>query len=798
MSALLKKSWRDLSRRKARTIFTVITVALGVMGIGLFAITPLADRAVQAELNAEKMHNIGVRVTDVPLTAEQLNDLESLDNVDQVSLQAELLVTIEIGGRRERALLVGIPDYADQAVDVVRITSGEVPRGMQVLTDQGNEANAVISLSEGDDLTVQGPTGTTSRLVVAGVGKNFIHSGATRGGVAVFYTSLDAIEQVSGRTGFTNLNFTVKDTDPAAMAKTVEVIRDYLVANTSVVAFDNLADVREVGFWEGREIFSQIMSFMAILALMILFVSLFLIANTMNTMVSEQTREIAMMKAIGATRRTVFRSFLTTSALIGFIGAGIGAGLGVFVASLVERTFMRQSFGFDAAFDVHWPTVVISLAVGVGVVVLASLPAIFRTLRVSVVEGLESHGISADYGRTFLDRSLMGIRGIPRTVQMGIRNAARRKGRSISTILQVAFAVAVVITMLNGGDGLIDMTVRAYDVRTWDLWTTVADNPSDPMTVDKAALIEGIDGVKSAEPVNRTSAQISDRTVPFYGYVQDTQALDFDTTLLENGRGRWWTPAEAGGANRVVVIGDALSRFENIDLGDTVELMTATGAHTFDVIGIDTAFTENGQFVYAPLETVQAVLQKGDAVNGFFIQTDSRDHPKIDATSRRVSDELEALGYRADITVNYVAAAQNVASNETIVNMFLMVSFIVVLIVLIGLMSTLVMNILDRTTEIGMLRCIGAQSKDVRRVFSSEGLFLAFLGWLVGLPLGYVVYQIMVAAMAIGMKLTMPDKYALIYVGWSLVFAMVGTLIVIFFPLRRATNMKPGDAIRYE
>ena len=73
MSALLKKSWKDLSRRKARTVFTIITVALGVMGIGLFAITPLADRGVQAELRAEKMHNIGVRVTDVPLTAEQLD-----------------------------------------------------------------------------------------------------------------------------------------------------------------------------------------------------------------------------------------------------------------------------------------------------------------------------------------------------------------------------------------------------------------------------------------------------------------------------------------------------------------------------------------------------------------------------------------------------------------------------------------------------------------------------------------------------------------------------------------------------
>jgi len=798
MSALLKKSWKDLSRRRARTIFTIVTVALGVMGIGLFAITPLADHAVQAELAAERMHSIGVRVTDVPLTTQQLTELATLDNVDRMAPQAELLVTIEIGGRRERALLVGVPDYVDQAVDVVRITSGEAPRDRQVLTDQGNEANSVIALSEGDDIVVRGPAGTTNRLRVTGVGKNFIHGAATRGGVAVFYTGLDVIEQISGRSGYTNLGFTVKDTDPAAMATTVEVIRDYLVANTSVVAFDNLADVREVGFWEGREIFSQIMNYMGILALIILFVSLFLIANTMNTIVSEQTREIAMMKAIGATRRTVFRSFLTTSALIGLIGAGIGAGLGILVAYLVEHTLMKQSFGFDAPFDVDWPTVAISLAVGVGVVVVASLPAIFRTLRVSVVDGLESHGISADYGRTLVDRSLMRVRGIPRVVQMGIRNAARRKGRSVSTLLQVAFAVGVVIAMLNGSDALIDMTVRAYDPWTWDLRANVTDNPSDPMTVDKAARIVGIDGVKSVEPVYRAAAKINDRTVSLYGYVQDTSALDHDATLAENGQGRWWTREEAAAAARVVVVGDALSRFEGLGLGDTIELMTATGAHEFDVIGIDTALPENGLFVYAPIETIQAILQKGDGVNGFFVRTVSSEHNEIDATSRRISDELEAMGYQADITVKYVAAGQNVAQNQALTGMFLIMSFIVVLIVLIGLMSTLVMNILDRTKEIGMLRCIGARSKDVRLVFSSEGLLLALLGWVVGLPLGYVVYQVYVAAMQIGMKLTMPEKYAMAYVGLSLVFTLIGTLIVILLPLRRATNMKPGDAIRYE
>ncbi|MDH4140071.1 MAG: FtsX-like permease family protein [Coriobacteriia bacterium] len=798
MSALLKKSWKDLTRRKARTIFTVLTVALGVMGIGMFAIMPLADRSVEAELAAENMHNIGVQVTNVSLTGEQLGQLENLDNVDAVSPKAMLPVTIHMGDRRENAVLVGVPDYDDQAVDVIRITSGEAPSYMEVLTDQGNAANAVISVSGNDEVVLEDLTGRTHNLQVTGIGKNFIYGGATRGGTAVFYTDLGTVQRISGRAGFTQLAFTLEDTDPVAMDETVEVIRDYLVANTSVVAFDNLADVREEGYWEGREIFSQFMSFFAILSFLILFVSLFLISNTMNTMVSEQTREIAMMKAIGATRGKVFRSFLTTSAILGFLGSGIGAVLGAGVAYWVGSTFAREGFGFSPSFDVHWPTVGISVLVGVGVVVAASLPALFRTLRVSVVEGLESHGISADYGQSFLDRSLMGIRGLPRVVQMGVRNALRRKGRSASTALQVAFAVGVIIAMLNLGDGIIDVTIRAYDLRTWDMWTSVEENPDNPITADKAALIEGIEGVDFAEPTIFTFAEVNDRTVPVYGYVQDTRSLNNEGTLVQNGQGRWWTPEEAEAAERVAVVGDALSTFEDIELGEEIELMTATGAHKFEVIGIDTAFGDNGQFVQIPLETVQDVLQKGNAVNSFYLHTDTKDHAEIDAASLRVAEEMESLGYRTDTEVNYVAAEQNVAQNETIAGMFLMVSFIVVLIVLVGLMSTLVMNILDRTTEIGMLRCIGAQSKDVRRVFSSEGLFLAFLGWIVGLPLGYAVFQVIVTALANAMKLTLPDRYDPIYIGWSLVFALLGTVIVIFFPLRRAAKMRPGDAIRYE
>ena len=141
---------------------------------------------------------------------------------------------------------------------------------------------------------------------------------------------------------------------------------------------------------------------------------------------------------------------------------------------------------------------------------------------------------------------------------------------------------------------------------------------------------------------------------------------------------------------------------------------------------------------------------------------------------------------------------ENIEQNETLSTMFLSISFIVVLIVLVGLMSTLVMNILDRTTEIGMLRCIGARGRDIKHVFSAEALFLAAIGWIVGVPIGFALSRLLTAVASEAMKLTLPNVFPLSFVAWSLGFTIVGTLIVIFFPLRRAAKMRPGDAIRYE
>ena len=73
-----------------------------------------------------------------------------------------------------------------------------------------------------------------------------------------------------------------------------------------------------------------------------------------------------------------------------------------------------------------------------------------------------------------------------------------------------------------------------------------------------------------------------------------------------------------------------------------------------------------------------------------------------------------------------------------------MLGFLIVAISMVGLANAITMSIIERTREIGILRCIGARARDVRRIFATEGVALALAGWLLGIPLGYALDRLLV------------------------------------------------------
>jgi ABC-type antimicrobial peptide transport system permease subunit len=123
---------------------------------------------------------------------------------------------------------------------------------------------------------------------------------------------------------------------------------------------------------------------------------------------------------------------------------------------------------------------------------------------------------------------------------------------------------------------------------------------------------------------------------------------------------------------------------------------------------------------------------------------------------------------------------------------------IVVAIMLMGLVSALSMGVMERTREVGILRCVGARARHIRRVFSVEALVLAFIGWAFGVLLGWLVYEGLIALLAHSADVSLPQEFPPVIPLITLAGVLVLTIIVIRGPLRRATRIQPGSALRYQ
>jgi len=145
-----------------------------------------------------------------------------------------------------------------------------------------------------------------------------------------------------------------------------------------------------------------------------------------------------------------------------------------------------------------------------------------------------------------------------------------------------------------------------------------------------------------------------------------------------------------------------------------------------------------------------------------------------------------------------VAVADSTATVHTVLTIVQILGLLVVAITLMGLVSALSMGVIERTREIGILRCVGARARHIRRVFSAEAVVLAAAGWVVAVPLGWLIYQglRLLIQHQVGVTLSpgFPPATPLI----TLAGVLVLTLLVIRGPLHRATRIQPGTALRYQ
>jgi ABC-type lipoprotein release transport system permease subunit len=185
-------------------------------------------------------------------------------------------------------------------------------------------------------------------------------------------------------------------------------------------------------------------------------------------------------------------------------------------------------------------------------------------------------------------------------------------------------------------------------------------------------------------------------------------------------------------------------------------------------------------------------------VSGFNVFTESKEYSDIDRVSTSVEDILAESGYLVNNQIWYVTSVQAKTGAETTVTMMIASGALIIFITMIGLMSMLTMNVIERTREIGILRCLGSSSVSVVSVFGLEGLVVALGGWMVGLPVGYGVQALLTWSVSSSSGMDIAYIFPLPFVIASLIVTLAITVMIIQPPLWRAGHFRPGEALRYQ
>ena len=795
MTTLDRKAWGDLTRHRARTLLAVGTLCIAIASLGFLAVPGLLNAAMNGQVQQGRLNEVAISTRVLGLTPAQLGALGRLPGVAAVGADLGYVTTTASKGGTQNIVIDG-GGLASAPVNTVLLMSGRLPGPGEALADVADGKAAGYTVLAGATIDVRAASGATAPLRITGTGLNLAYTpGANSTGTPVFYASTATVQALSGTRGYNHLGLLLTDDSPAAQGRVIAEVRAYLTAQTGTDPITSLPYTRTPGYWPGQTGFNDLMAVLYIITVLAFGSALFLIAATMNTLIAEQAREIAILKALGGRRRQIGGITARTAAMLGLAGAIAGAILGVAVAYLLARYFAERIVDVSFGFGVSVPVIVGSLVAGPVLAVAASLPALRRALRRPVAETLTGADTDGGYGTGWLDR--MAARGgpverLPDSLRLGFRDVLRQRRRSVAVIAQVAVAAGLAMSLLALGQSIDSAIAQAVGKLHFTIGVgEAAGGGARPLSSQAVAVAAATPGVSGVQPVETSSVQYDGQVYAAWG-LGPRPLYSYRLSA-----GRWFTTADAAGTPPVV-LGPVVANASGARVGQILTLDMATGPVRTRVIGIDTGGNNSGNIVYFSLPTLERLDGTPGSADSLWVSTASSAHAAIDRAVTAVASRLAAAGYPVTTSKIYVLEGQYTAAENSILAIVEILGLVVVAIMLMGLASALSMGIIERTREIGILRCLGARSRHIRRIFGTEAVVLAVAGWAVGILLGWLIYEGLLILVRHDADLALPQDFQPAIPLITLAGVLVLTLIVIRGPLHRANRIQPGTALRYQ
>ncbi len=849
---MLRAAWKSLMGRKLRLLMSTFAIVLGVAFVaGSLIFTDTLSRSFTA-IFASSVGDVVVRpvgtgqggrsVSDRTLPAAVVDRLASVPGAARAdgNVVANDVFVVGtnnkvVGGQGPPGLAfnhTGAP--AAHGLEGLRIVEGRVPaRSGEVALDDKTAERAGYHVGDTVHLVTSGRQALLTPTLV-GI-ESFRDGGSTNGAtITVFDTRTAQRLFLDGKDAYSNAWVTARPGVSETQLR--DQVAPLLPKGYEAVTGDKAADQAASDLLKA---ISFISTFLLIFAGISLVVGSFLIVNTFSILVAQRSRELALLRAIGASRRQVTTSVLFEAVVLGAAGATLGLGLGVLLAMGIRALF--ATFGLDLtgnALVFQGRTVVVAYVVGVAVTTLAAYLPARRSGRIPPVAalrddiampestlhrrtiagsgmvvagvGLMLAGLLADVpkpgywvgggillallgvaaaspalAKPFLGATAALYRRLFGSVgRLAGQNSLRNPRRSAATASALMIGLALVTTMSIVGASAkasVDATIAKNFLGDLVV-SNVVGTPFSPSIADR---VETTPGVASVTRLRYASIQVDGQRQPLMGV---------DPATLEDVAR---VPMVAGSVSDLrdgtVMVARRLADKDHLSLGDRVRASVPGGTRSYRVVAI---YEDNNPVLFFSMTTDLATLADAGfpRADNYLMVTGA---PGADLAALKATIEQQTAALPT-VTVKDQAgyAAEQRGPIDQMLRLIYALLGLALVIAVLGIVNTLALSVIERTREVGLLRSIGMSRAQLRRMVRLEAVGIALLGAVLGVGMGIVFgVALMVSLRDQGLEVIhIPTVQLVAFVVTSGVLGVLAAVV----PARRAARLDVLRAISTE
>ncbi len=787
---MLSTTLRAMVAHKLRLVLTTASIALGVAFLAgtmiltdtmnlaftqLFSsVSSGTDAVVRTESGYNQMEGIGT--SRRPLDAAVLDTVRGVDGVAAAegTVSGYALLT-DLDGK---AIVTsgGAPtlgySYAedDGLRGAVSLRSGHAPAGA---------GEVVIDATSAEEHDI--PLGSTIRILFQGPAREFTVVGTVEfgdepnlGGTTSAYFDPATAQQVLGTAGsFDTIIVRAEDglsqaalasRVGAALPKGVEAVTGTSVAQEMADAINN--DLGFVGV------------LFTVFAAIALFVGCFIIWNTFTMIVTQRSREIALLRAIGATRRQVMRSLLVEATIIGVLASALGVVAGMGVAKGLQALMDAVGFSLPTtSLQIEARTIWLPILVGTLVTLVAALvparratkvlpvealraatPGADRVSRTRVVVGtvLGAAGVAGVLAHLYGDASfaafgigvLAAVVGVMAILPLAVRpiaaaigwplrlrglpgelarqNAVRSPRRTSATAAALMIGLTLVVSM-----GVFASSLKASfsdvlgDSLQADLYLQSSSTTAEGFSPEAVDVARSVPGVAVASLTSWGEWRFDGEGASYSSVDPDTAAEVLTLDVVDG------SIADLGVNG--VAMPTTFAEDHGWHVGDRAPVeFAASGKTRMKVVAVyePNTWLGTGPIISNAAQTKYAGPQL--ATSGFLLLDDGADASTV---QRAVADALAGHPDSKVLNQSEYEAEAGGFINQLLAFVTVML-LLAVIIALLGIVNTLALSVFERTRELGLLRAVGMTRGQVRSMVRWESVVISLIGATAGAALG--------------------------------------------------------------